>query len=278
MNRFTSIISLLITALGVSVGSPAIAQPSLEFDSQTPSFQKTLTQGNIRVEVNYNAQETLFESDLNYILYHQGQAHLQDTLTEFMSGEIWLQDLNNDNTAEVIVSNYSGGAHCCTTHQVYQWTGETFEETTLGPADGYGGSFEDLENDGIVEFITFDGAFLYAFSSYAGSFPPSQILRIGEYGLEDVTRDYPEQLRSTAWQMYQSIQDRDSEINGVLAGYVAQKILLGEFEEGWQFMLARYDRTSDWGLDIYNNAGEVVDQYPDFPTALRAFLIEQGYL
>ncbi|WP_072619907.1 hypothetical protein [Spirulina major] len=278
MNRFKSVISLLITAWGVSVGSGAIAQPRLEFDSQTPSFQKTLSQGNIRVEVNYTANENLFESNINYILSHQGQAYLQDALTEFMSGEIWLQDLNNDNTAEVIVSNYSGGAHCCTTHDVYEWTGETFEHTTLGPSDGYGGSFQDLDNDGIVEFTTFDGAFLYAFSSYAGSFPPSQILRIGPNGLEDVTRDYPEQLRGTAWQMYQAIQDRDSDINGVLAGYVAQKILLGEFEEGWQFMLARYDRTSDWGLDVYNDVGEVVHQHPDFPTALRAFLKEHGYL
>ena len=42
-------------------------------------------------------------------------------------------------------------------------------------------------------------------------------------------------------------------------------------------MLANYDRTSDWGLAIYQEDREI-GKYPDFPTALRAFLIQQGYL
>ncbi len=259
------------------MGLPAIAQPELEFNSQTPSFEDSLSLGNIRVQVNYEASETLFESDVNYILYYQDQAQLQEQRSEFMLGKIWLQDLTGDDNAEVIVETYSGGAHCCTSHEVYTWTGEEFEEIDFGYRDGNGGEFQDLDNDEVFEYLTFDGAFLYAFSSYAGSFPPSQILRIGNNGLEDVTREYPERLRGTAWQMYQSIQSRDYELNGILAGYVAQKMLLGEFEEGWEFMLARYDRTSDQGLDIRNSKGEVIGQYPDFPTALRAFLTENGY-
>ncbi|AFY81718.1 hypothetical protein [Oscillatoria acuminata] len=273
-----STVALLVTMLGtVVMGLPAIAQPELEFNSQTPSFEDSLSLGNIRVQVNYEASETLFESDVNYILYYQDKAQLQEQRSEFMLGKIWLQDLTGDDNAEVIVETYSGGAHCCTIHEVYTWTGEEFEEINFGYRDGNGGEFQDLDNDEVFEYLTFDGAFLYAFSSYAGSFPPSQILRIGNNGLEDVTREYPERLRGTAWQMYQSIQSRDYELNGILAGYVAQKMLLGEFEEGWEFMLARYDRTSDQGLDIRNSKGEVIGQYPDFPTALRAFLTENGY-
>lgn len=273
-----STVALLVTMLGtVVMGLPAIAQPELEFNSQTPSFEDSLSLGNIRVQVNYEASETQFESDVNYILYYQDQAQLQEQRSEFMLGKIWLQDLTGDDNAEVIVETYSGGAHCCTIHEVYTWTGKEFEEINFGYRDGNGGEFQDLDNDEVFEYLTFDGAFLYAFSSYAGSFPPSQILRIGNNGLEDVTREYPERLRGTAWQMYQSIQSRDYELNGILAGYVAQKMLLGEFEEGWEFMLARYDRTSDHGLDIRNSNGEVIGQYPDFPTALRAFLTENGY-
>lgn len=273
-----STVALLVTMLGtVVMGLPAIAQPELEFNSQTPSFEDSLSLGNIRVQVNYEASETQFESDVNYILYYQDQAQLQGQRSEFMLGKIWLQDLTGDDNAEVIVETYSGGAHCCTIHEVYTWTGKEFEEINFGYRDGNGGEFQDLDTDEVFEYLTFDGAFLYAFSSYAGSFPPSQILRIGNNGLEDVTREYPERLRGTAWQMYQSIQSRDYELNGILAGYVAQKMLLGEFEEGWEFMLARYDRTSDHGLDIRNSNGEVIGQYPDFPTALRAFLTENGY-
>ncbi len=74
-----------------------------------------------------------------------------------------------------------------------------------------------------------------------------------------------------------TVQADTNEVNGILAGYVAQMILLGEYEQGWAFMLANYDRTSDWGLEIYKD-GQVVYRYPDFPTALEAFLTEQGYL
>ncbi|HEY9768656.1 MAG TPA: hypothetical protein V6C71_09175 [Coleofasciculaceae cyanobacterium] len=96
----------------------------------------------------------------------------------------------------------------------------------------------------------------------------------------DVTRQHSQELRATAWQMYQAFLEAKKEgyeVNGILAGYVAEKIWLGEYEEGWKFMLANYDRTSDWGLEIYRGE-KVAGRYPDFPTALRAFLIEEGYL
>ncbi len=65
--------------------------------------------------------------------------------------------------------------------------------------------------------------------------------------------------------------------NGILAGYVAQKILLDEYQDGWNFMLASYDRSSTQGLTILKD-GKAVGKYPNFPAALRAFLIQQRYL
>jgi hypothetical protein len=128
--------------------------------------------------------------------------------------------------------------------------------------------------------VSVDNSFLYAFSSYASSFPPSQIYTFTNGKFEDVTRSYTQHLRSHAWEMYQAFlqsKKEQYEVNGILAGYVAQKILLGEYEQGWKFMLANYDRTSDWGLTIYQENREI-SRYPNFPTALKAFLIQQGYL
>ncbi len=42
-------------------------------------------------------------------------------------------------------------------------------------------------------------------------------------------------------------------------------------------MLDNYNRETTSGLEIYEN-GDKVGAYPDFPTALQAFLIETGYL
>ncbi len=76
---------------------------------------------------------------------------------------------------------------------------------------------------------------------------------------------------------FQLAKKEKAEVNGILAGYVAQKILLGEYEEAWQFLLANYDKNSDWGLDIYGES-TAIGKYPDFPTALSAFLLKNGYL
>ncbi len=274
-----SFIVTVATMVGAGLASQAIAASKININYDSESFEQEISQGDIRVRVDYRAGEQMDDRQLYYILYYQDEAQLQDTPEyPMMQGEIRFQDLDNDDRPEVIVETYTGGAHCCTVHQIYRWTGREFEEFSLGPADGRGGSFQDLDNDGDLEFLSFDGGFLYRFSSYAGSFPPSRILSLGDFGFEDVTREYPQELRSRAEEMRSVVEERDYEINGVLAGYVAQKILLDEFEGAWAFMLEHYDREDDWGLDIYNEDGEVIGQHPDFPTALRAFLVDSGYL
>ncbi len=163
---------------------------------------------------------------------------------------------------------------------IYTWQKDKFIREETGFLDGSGGCFEDLDGDNNYEFVTVDNAFLYAFSSYAASFPPSKIYTFQQGKLADVTRKYPQELRKTLAAMLKAFQlakKEKAEVNGILAGYVAQKILLGEYEEAWQFLLANYDKNSDWGLDIYGES-TVIGKYPDFPTALRAFLLKNGYL
>ena len=194
---------------------------------------------------------------------------------------MFLQDLDKNGRDEVVIRTFSGGAHCCTNYVIYTWNSQQFIKTETGYLDGNGGGFEDIDGDGKLEFLTYDNSFLYKFSSYAGSFAPSLIYSFENGTLNDVTRNHPKILRETLQRMYESIKEKqkdDYEINGVLAGYVAQKILLGEYEEGWKLMLANYDKNSDWGLEIDNEQENVTNKYPDFPTALKAFLIQQNYL
>lgn len=241
---------------------------------------KELREGPVQVRFRYRQDAEAWSGEVQYTLLYNGQPQLEQTQESTAYGGVRLQDLDADGTAEVIIRTYSGGAHCCTSHIIHRWQGDRFETTDTGFRDGEGGSFRDLDGDGRLEFVAFDNAFLYAFSSYAGSFPPSQIWALQDGQLVDVTRQYPAELRAIANQMRDAVltvQADTNEVNGILAGYVAQMILLGEYEQGWAFMLANYDRTSDWGLEIYKD-GQVVYRYPDFPAALEAFLTEQGYL
>jgi hypothetical protein len=274
-----------VSSVLFAVMTPASPQTEIEIDYETPAFkERILSSGLVEVSVNYRpfnyeADEDL-KDNLHYQITYDGTTYINANTSTFNFGRVWLQDLDSNGAAEVILTTYSGGAHCCTNFTIYTWLGDRFVSRETGYLNAGGGTFEDLNGDGKWEFVTSDNSFLYAFSSYAGSYPPSLIYTFNQGELKDVTRKHVSYLKSQAWQMYQSFltnQKSDYEINGILAGYVAQKILLGEYEEGWNFMLAHYDPTSDWGLEIYRD-NKVVDRYPNFPTALKAFLIESGYL
>ncbi|ODS01973.1 hypothetical protein AUC69_00240 [Methyloceanibacter superfactus] len=77
----------------------------------------------------------------------------------------------------------------------------------------------------------------------------------------------------------------EQEVNGFLAGYVAQKIRLGEGKEAWALMKQYYDRNTDWGLEICDQEldGETGEcpgetQKVTFPEALERMLKKNGYM
>lgn len=272
----------LCWAIALCLGScTAVATEATEIELNEALEQpQELCEGPVQVRFRYRQDAEAWSGAVQYTLLYNGQPQLEQIQESTAYGAVSLEDLDADGIAEVIIRTYSGGAHCCTNHTIHRWQGDRFQTTETGFRDGEGGSFRDLDGDGRLEFVAFDNAFLYAFSSYAGSFPPSQILALQDGQFVDVTRQYPEELRAIANQMHEAVltvQSNTNEVNGILAGYVAQMILLGEYEQGWAFMLDNYDRTSDWGLEIYKD-GQVVYRYPDFPAALEAFLTNQGYL
>jgi hypothetical protein len=262
------------------------AQTEIVIDSNSKAFQsRKLQVGAIEVSVSYNPYTPSQDSaentkTLSYQISYNGEVKVKNSELTLYIGNVSLKDLDGDRLSEVIVSSYSGGAHCCTNLKIYSWRGDRFTRTQTGLLDGDGGMFQDLNGDGKQEFLTSDNAFLYAFSSYAGSFPPSVIYEFRKGKLEEVTRKYPKYLRSRLQQMFKAYKEQRNqiEINGVIAGYVAQKALLGEFKQGWDFMMANCDRSSDWGLARYDNKGKKIGRYRDFPAALKALLIQRGYI
>ncbi|MUL39208.1 hypothetical protein [Gloeocapsopsis dulcis] len=266
----------------LSITSPAIDTTEIEIDYDTASFKdEKITSKGAEVTVTYNKKEEFDELDnLHYQISYNGVSQLSSSAFTQFSGGVSLKDLDGNGMPEVVVRTFSGGAHCCNNYTVYTQQNNQLLKAEKGFLDIRGGSFQDLNRDEKLEFVSVDNSFLYAFSSYAGSFPPSQIYTFTNGKFENVTRRYTQHLKSHAWEMYQIFlqsKKEQYEVNGILAGYVAQKILLGEYEQGWKFMLANYDRTSDWGLSIYQEDREI-GKYPNFPTALKAFLIQQGYL
>lgn len=267
----------LVGAGLLAEAQPAMAQTVLQINYDTSSFENVeLSAGEVGVRVSYtHYQETaeFEENNLTYQLVYQGEKHHEVDTFAWAFAEFELQDLDSDGTDEVIVRNYSGGAHCCTNTTIHRWSGDGFTAVETGFLDGLGGDLADLNGDGYTEIAILDQAFLYQFGSYAESFPPMTFFTYRDGQLAETTREFPEQLREqakTIKETFLKVRDEEDYFSySMLAGYVAQEAVLNEnFEEAWQFMLDSYA----------DGDGESVRRYPNFPTTLRAFLMETGYL
>ncbi len=200
-------------------------------------------------------------------------------------------DPSND-LPEVLFSSFTGGAHCCDAVQILTHQPETssWQIVDVGFFDGGLNGVTDPDQSGIYKYVTNDNRFLYKYSSYAGSFPPIQIWQLDGLEMRDVSKDpkffplHRDRLQDM-WQSIKSATAEGYEVNGVLAGYVATKAILGEAIPAWELMLKRYDQNDDWGFEEcrgeYDDQGECRGEwitYNSFPEALRSFLIETDYL
>jgi hypothetical protein len=186
---------------------------------------------------------------------------------------------------EVVVSFYTGGAHCCSATSVLTANadGSSWSTVDVGEFDGGPLLATDLDGDGHYEFQTRDNAFLYAFACYACSEAPLEVLAIDNSAVKNVTSE-PRFKPAHASYLKGMIENvPDEEVNGFLAGYVGEKILLGESKPAWDLMLAYYDKASDWGLDTcdqpLNEDGECPGREVKltFPDALERMFKENGY-
>jgi len=76
-------------------------------------------------------------------------------------------DINGDSYPDLVVETYSGGAHCCFGTQVFSLRPSGAALILQKPESNAGGTFEDLNADGISEFITYDDSFAYQYCPYA---------------------------------------------------------------------------------------------------------------
>ena len=205
--------------------------------------------------------------------------------------QIGVGRLDRAGTRFLLLQSFTGGAHCCNAMQsVLIPRAGTPTVVELGMWDG--GPLEEMpkdeDGDGVVDFVQRDDRFLYAFSSYAGSFAPPQIVNIVGGAPVDVSAR-PSFRRFFVDAMEDAREGcRDGfERNGACAGYVAAAARAGRFDEAWREMLSHYERSSTWGLEdacrigVDNPDACPADQrvsFGGYPDALRYYLTEWGYL
>jgi hypothetical protein len=187
---------------------------------------------------------------------------------------VHLVDLEHDGQPDVVLDLYSGGAHCCVIEQIFSFDPGTMTYAKSEHVFGDPGDrIVDLGHDGRFEFLTADDLFAYAFTDYAASGLPIQILTFSAGHFQDVTRSYPKLIAKDAalWLKYYKSSSRDhwQDTAGVIAAWAADEDMLGDSK-----LVSRY-------LDQQAKAGHLnglSGNGAKFVSKLQKFLRKHGYL
>ncbi len=301
----TAALSILCTMSGAALADEDLASPSrrpgpvaplgeAHFDGTEPV---TLRFGDLVVSVTRAPDET-DQSGTDHLpqaaISWGGKAVLAMRLEEVVSEEpgatVSIIQLDRSSPApQVMFSGFSGGAHCCTMTEFATLVGGAWhvvDGEALDGDEGYG--IQDIDGDGSPELTSLDQSFLAAFSSYAESWAPVKISKLEGTSLVDVTRlpRYQSLPRQDLQRMQQAAQSDPAlwRSNGFLAGWVAAKALVGEFDDAWGRMLKLYDRSADpvaSECTVEKRNGKCPKgktRQVTFPQALRQLLTSNGYL
>ncbi|HEX8413043.1 MAG TPA: hypothetical protein VF637_04045 [Sphingomicrobium sp.] len=195
-----------------------------------------------------------------------------------------------DPIPSVLLQMYTGGAHCCAAVTAIVPIEGKFHAVELPFMDGEGlDAFPpDVDGDGVVDFLRFDERFLYAFSSYARSNPPPQVLNVVGGKVVDVSSRPAfaglfEEAAAESRAVCADQAERDR--NGACASYVAAAARLGRYDQAINEVGALADNSP--GIERPTQCKvELVDyecppgkenRFATFTEALRFFLQKNGY-
>ena len=176
---------------------------------------------------------------------------------------------------DVVLSLYSGGAHCCFVDEVYAPSGSSFTKSEYDFGDP-GARVTVLHHGGPPVFLSADDAFAYAFTDYAASGLPIKVLAFENNHFVNVTRDYPSQIASDAtrwWRAFNAQRSSHySDSVGLFAAWAADEYLLGHAANADAVALAQARAGHlHSGLSPQEPSGT------RFVTQLETFLRRHGY-
>lgn len=173
----------------------------------------------------------------------------------------------SSSSSQLVISTFSGGAHCCASRYIFLYQAGGWVNLTLpaGAQDTDLTVAQDINGDGVPDFVLSDERFAYAFDSFAESWMPPRVFFLDHGALKE----------GSASRRYDALYRKDmaeAEVyclrhtHGACAGYVADAIRLGETGRGWNFMLQHIC------------ADEACADGRTFPDALAQFLVRNEYL
>jgi hypothetical protein len=179
---------------------------------------------------------------------------------------------------DVVLDLYSGGAHCCSIEQVYSLgaTSTKVVKTERNFGDP-GVRLEEIGPGGVTYFVSADDHFAYAFTDFAASGLPIQILSFADGTFTNVTRRFPALIKADATGWLQAYHAQASthyqDSVGVIAAWVADEYMLGESGVANNFLAAQLKAGH-----LHSALSPIDPSGAGFVTALQHFLVKHGYV
>jgi hypothetical protein len=221
-------------AVGTVVAALALALPAAAATGRT-----TATHGAWRAALTFvhKGAGPAAYADLRLRITDGGAAVLDAPVRSRLRGVAYLEpgygtvlafrDLDGDGTPELLLSLYTGGAHCCFVDQVFDLRRPSPKRVEISFADA---GARLLRVGGQTLFRSADEAFAYEFTDYADSGAPIQIWSYARGRFVDVTRAHRGLVAADAASWWKGVQGRvrhRGDVRGLVAAWAADQALLG---------------------------------------------------
>lgn len=157
--------------------------PALErsFDDYTARTYRDDVNGTGYLVICKKGKVVFFETGYRYYLGHFGSADEFDQLVPMG------RDVSGKGVPNLVVSEWSGGNHCCTKYDVFELGKSLGKIASIDAGHGDTSHFEKQKGEKGLVFVSFDKNFAYWNTSFADSPAPKVILRYceNEYRLAD---------------------------------------------------------------------------------------------
>jgi hypothetical protein len=185
-----------------------------------------------------------------------------------------VRQLDGTRPAEVLLTLYTGGTHCCSESWVY--TGA--HRARMGWGHVAAATVRDADGDGKPEFHWYDTSWAYAFASFAGSAFPAKVWSYYDGGFHDVTKAFPAEVQADQAAHYAAYQDAVAEgnpegVRAALAAYTADGYTLGQGDAAMVVLQAAVD-AGETGNGVTHADPNWM---PDYVAVVRKALRERGY-
>lgn len=269
--------------IAVVLGALLVTAPAASATTQTAHSGNVTATFNFKGKYPKYTRETITIARAGKVLYAQPVAsrfcasQCAPVSGSGRQASVHVVDLEHDGQPDVVLDLFSGGAHCCSIEQIFSLRPGTmtYVETEHNFGDP-GERIVDLGHNGRHEFLTADDTFAYAFTDYAASGLPIQILRFSHRRFQNVTRSYPKLIAKDAslWlnAFKSTSRQRYQDGVGLIAAWAADEDRLGHSQLVSRY-LARQLKAGHLNSGLSPASGG-----RKFVANLQRFLRQHGYL